>query len=38
MASGRENQASVGTTMTRVGAVLIAAALIILAVGLIKTA
>ena len=38
MASGRENQTSIGTTMTRVGAILIAAALIILAVGLIKTA
>jgi hypothetical protein len=34
---GRENEKSLGTTVTRAGAVLIAAALIILAVGLIKT-
>src|SRR5262245_7235888 len=36
--AGRENQRSLGTTVTRSGAVLIAAALLILAVGLIKTA
>jgi hypothetical protein len=35
---GRENEKSLGTTVTRLGAALIAAALIILAVGLIKTA
>ena len=35
---GREHEKSPGTTLTRAGAVLIAAALIILAVGLIKAA
>jgi hypothetical protein len=35
---GRERTPSRGTTLTRVGTVLIAAALIVLAVGLIKTA
>ena len=35
---GRENESSTGTLVTRLGAVLIAVALVILAVGLIKTA
>jgi hypothetical protein len=35
---GQEGQSSIGTKLTRVGAVVIAAALIILAVGLIKAA
>lgn len=35
---GQEGQSSIGTKVTRLGAVVIAAALIILAVGLIKTA
>ena len=35
---GREGEPSTGSTITRIGAVVIAAALIILAVGLIKTA
>ena len=34
---GQEGESSVGTTVTRLGGVLLAAALIILAVGLIKT-
>lgn len=38
LARGRESETSVGTTVTRVGGFLLAAALIILAVGLIKTA
>jgi len=35
---GGEGESSVGTTVTRLGGMLLAAALIILAVGLIKTA
>jgi heme/copper-type cytochrome/quinol oxidase subunit 4 len=38
LARGSEGEASVGTTVTRVGGVLLATALIILAIGLIKTA
>jgi hypothetical protein len=34
---GQENEASIGTTVTRTGALLIAAALVTLAVGLIQT-
>lgn len=36
--AGRENEPSVGTTLTRAGAVLLAVALVILAVGLVKSA
>jgi hypothetical protein len=38
IAVGRENEPSAGTRVTRFGAILIAAALVILAVGLIKSA
>jgi len=38
LAMGREGRSSTGTVMTRTGALLIAAALVILAVGLISTA
>jgi hypothetical protein len=38
LARGREGESSVGTTVTRLGGILLATALIILAVGLIRTA
>ena len=38
LARGREGEASIGTTVTRVGGGLLAVALLILAIGLIKTA
>jgi heme/copper-type cytochrome/quinol oxidase subunit 4 len=38
LARGSDGEASVGTTVTRLGGVLLATALIILAIGLIKTA
>jgi heme/copper-type cytochrome/quinol oxidase subunit 4 len=37
LAKGQEGESSIGTTVTRLGGILLAAALIILAVGLIKT-
>jgi heme/copper-type cytochrome/quinol oxidase subunit 4 len=38
LARGREGEASIGTTVTRLGGILLAVALLILAIGLIKTA
>ena len=38
LARGREGEASIGTTVTRLGGILLAVALLILAIGLIRTA